>query len=115
MARPVGPRADVADRPNLGAWYRWRPAARYAQDIVAARGKATAHRIADKSRCAGHQNARQHDPPIVSLRPDGASNIGANALKRRRSQRKTGSTRESPRSRTVTAVAIAVGDDGRAA
>jgi hypothetical protein len=60
MARPVGPRVDVADRPNLGAWYRCCPAARYAQDIVAARSKAAAYRIADKSRCAGHQNARQH-------------------------------------------------------
>jgi glycosyltransferase involved in cell wall biosynthesis len=32
------------------------------------------------------------DPPTLSLRPDGASGLGANALKRRRSQRKAGST-----------------------
>jgi glycosyltransferase involved in cell wall biosynthesis len=32
------------------------------------------------------------DPPTLSLRPDGASDLGANALKRRWSQRKPGST-----------------------
>src|SRR6516162_11487147 len=32
------------------------------------------------------------DPPTLSLRPDGASDLGANALKRRRLQRKAGST-----------------------
>ena len=49
-----------------------------------------AQRLADEARCAGHQNARQPDPPILSLRPDGASDLGANALKRLRSQRKAG-------------------------
>jgi hypothetical protein len=59
MARPVCPRADVPDRSNLGARYRfWRPTG-YAKNIVAARGKATAQRITDEARRTGHQNARQ--------------------------------------------------------
>src|SRR5271165_6095137 len=33
------------------------------------------------------------DPPTLTLRPDGASDLGANALKRRQSQRKAGPTR----------------------
>src|SRR5271165_6946597 len=53
------------------------------------------------------------DPLTLSLRPDGASDLGANALKRRRSQRKAGSNpRGPPRSRTSAVVAIAVGDAG---
>ena len=59
MRRPVCPRTNVANRPDFDARYWVRRAARYAENIVAARAKATAQRIADEARCTGHQNARQ--------------------------------------------------------
>jgi glycosyltransferase involved in cell wall biosynthesis len=60
---------------------------------VAARDKVTAQWSADKARGAGHQDARQTRSSNLSLRPDGASDVCANALKRPRSQRKAGSSR----------------------
>jgi hypothetical protein len=59
MTRPVCLRADVADRSNFSARYCFCRAARYTQNIVAARGEATAQRNADEARCTGHQNPRQ--------------------------------------------------------
>jgi len=54
MRRPVCPRADIADRSNFGARYCFRPAARYAENIVAARDQATAQRVADEACRTGH-------------------------------------------------------------
>jgi hypothetical protein len=59
MTCPVSPRANVANRSNFGARPCFCRAARYAENKVAARSEATAQRIADEARCAGHQNARQ--------------------------------------------------------
>jgi glycosyltransferase involved in cell wall biosynthesis len=82
MRRPIGPRPDIPDRTQLDAGDRLCRAARGAEDGVAAPDQLIAQGPADKAGGAGHQNACQARLPLPRPRPDCASDVWANALKR---------------------------------
>ena len=75
MSRPVGPWADVANRPELDARHRFRRRPGASEDGVTALDQPAAQGTADEAGGTGHQNARQAHPFATSLRADSTSDL----------------------------------------